>query len=175
LTDTVKRLATSAGIECPSLCLVDSGTPSAFTVRTRRKYTIALSIGLLESFDRTEVEACLAHEIGHIKNRDFALRTFVTMARMALFARVLSYFVEAAFYRARELLADRTAALLMGGPGPLISALEKLQNDNYADERLTGSAICFFEPKQSIFRLLNKHPSLTTRIRLLKEMYSLER
>jgi len=174
LTTTVKRLATSARIECPSLRLVDSGTPLTFTVRTRRKYTIALSIGLLESLDRTEVEACLAHEIGHIKNRDFALRAFVTMARIALFAKVLSYFVEAAFYRARELLADRTAAVLMGGPGPLISALEKLRNANSADETLMGNTICFFDPKQSIFELLSKHPSLITRIRLLKEMRSLE-
>ena len=174
LANSAKKLAKSAKIECPALCLVDSGTPSAFTVRTTRKYTIVLSIGLLESFERTEVEACLAHEIGHIKNGDFGLRTFVTMARIALFARVLSYFVEAAFYRTRELLADRTAAVLMGGPAALISALEKLQSANFADETLTPNAVCFFDAKKGVFELLSKHPSLITRIRLLKEMQYLE-
>ncbi|HXZ90431.1 MAG TPA: M48 family metalloprotease [Candidatus Dormibacteraeota bacterium] len=81
-------------IECPKLCLVDSGIPSACTVRTRRKCTIVLSIGLFESLDRAELEACLAHEIGH--RIETLLYEFVTMARIALFARVLSYF-EAAF------------------------------------------------------------------------------
>jgi len=53
-----------------------------------------LSIGLFESLDRAELEACLAHEIGH--RIETLLYEFVTMARIALFARVLSYF-EAAF------------------------------------------------------------------------------
>jgi len=170
LARTVSKLAASAKIECPKLCLVDNGAPCAFTIRTRGKYTIALSIGLLESFDKAEVEACLAHEIGHIKNKDFALRTFVTMARIALFAKVLSYFIENAFYRTRELLADRTAAVLIGGPGPLISALTKLQDANYANEAPKGSIICSFNAKKGALELLSKHPNLSTRIRLLKEL-----
>ena len=167
---TVKRLATAANIQCPELCLVDGGTPCAFTIRSRGKFTIALSIGLLESFDKSEVEACLAHEIAHIKNRDFALRTMVTMARIALFAKILSYFIETALYRTRELLADKTAASLVGGPNPLISALTKLQEASVVDETPIGNTICFFHAKKGAFELLSKHPSLSTRIRMLKEM-----
>lgn len=170
LAMTVRKLAATADIEPPNLCLVDNGAPCAFTIRTRGKYTIALSIGLLESFDAEEVEACLAHEIAHIKNRDFALRTLVTMARVALFAKVLSYFIEAAFYRTRELLADRTAAVLIGGPGPLISALAKLREANLGGDEMSGSAICLFNAERDVIELLSKHPSLTTRIRMLKEM-----
>lgn len=170
LAITVKKLATSANVECPTVRLVEGGAPCAFTVRTKGKYTIALSIGLLESFDKAEVEACLAHEIGHIKNRDFALRTLLLMARVALFAKVLSYFVETALYRTRELLADRAAASLIGGPGALISALTKLQEASCVDETPTGNAICFFNAKKNVFELLSKHPNLSTRIRMLKEM-----
>ena len=64
LAATAKKLATAAEIKCPNLRLVDNGEPCAFTIRNRGQYTIALSIGLLESFDKAEVEACLAHEIG---------------------------------------------------------------------------------------------------------------
>jgi len=170
LVQTVKALAKKANIECPDLSLVDSGAPSAFTVRTRGKYTIAVSIGLLESFENSEVEACIAHEISHIKNRDFALRSVVTVARIALFARLLSYLVETAFYRTRELLADRTAALLLGGAEPLIAALTKLQNAEVVGEPLAGGAICSFDGKKSVLELFSKHPNLGTRIRLLKEM-----
>jgi len=167
---SIKKLASEAKIECPNVCLVDSGAPYAFTIRIKRRYTIALSIGLLESFDRAEVEACLAHEIAHIKNRDFALRTFVTIARIALFAKVLSYFIETALYRTRELLADRTAVSLIGGSGPLISALTKLQEASCMYTAPTGNALCFLGAKQGIFELLSKHPNLSTRIRMLKEM-----
>jgi heat shock protein HtpX len=172
LVETVRRLAKSADIVCPDIRLVDSGAPSAFTVRTRDKYTIAISIGMLESFERSEVEACIAHEICHIKNRDFTLRTIVSIVRVALFTRILSYFVETAFYRTRELLADGTAALLMGGPRPLISALTKLQKANCVGENLTGSMICLFDGKKSVLELLSKHPNLSTRIRFLKELES---
>jgi len=170
LARTVKMLATRANIECPKLRLVDGGSPCAFTIRTRGNYTIALSVGLLESFDETEVEACLAHEIAHIKNRDFTLRTLVTICRTALFAKVLSYFIETALYRTRELLADRTAASLIGGPAALVSALTKLQEASWVNDTPTGSAICFFDPKESLFEILSKHPNLSTRIRMLKEM-----
>ena len=170
LAMTIKRLSTAANIQCPQLCLVDGGAPCAFTIRSKGKFTIALSIGLLESFDKSEVEACLAHEIAHIKNRDFALRTMVTMARIALFAKILSYFIETALYRTRELLADKTAASLIGGPNPLISALTKLQEASVVDETPIGNTICFFHAKKGAFELLSKHPSLSTRIRMLKEM-----
>jgi Zn-dependent protease with chaperone function len=87
-----------------------------------------------------------------------------------LFARPLSYLIESAVYRAREFLADRTAAILVGGPGPLISALKKLQEtDHDTCESTVGSLICCVSGKKSTFRLLNMHPDLTTRIRLLSE------
>jgi len=169
LAMTVKELATRAHIECPKVCLVDGGAPCAFTIRIKRKYAIAVSIGLLETFDEKEVQACLAHEIAHIKNRDFALRTLVTVARIALFAKVLSYFIETAFYRTRELLADRTAATLIGGPGPLISALTKLQEASSATETRRGNTVCFFDAKKAAWELLSKHPNLATRIRMLRD------
>ena len=168
----VKRLANAAAVKCPDIRLVDSGAPLAFTVRTRGKNVIALSVGLLESFATDEVEACIAHEISHIRNRDFTLRTIVTVARVALFTRVLSYFLETAFYRTRELLADETAATMMGGPGPLISALTKLQKTSYVGENVGGGTLCLFGGKKSVFELLSKHPHLSTRIRLLREMES---
>lgn len=170
LAKTVAKLANNAEIECPGLRLLESGTPSAFTVRTQRKRTIVMSIGLLESLDSNEVESCIAHEIGHIKNRDFALRSIVTIARIALFARLLSYLVETALYRTRELLADREAAILMGTTDPLISALTKLQQMEYAAENLTGSTVCCFDGKKACSELLSKHPYLSTRIRFLREM-----
>jgi heat shock protein HtpX len=170
--ETVKRLACLAGVASPDVSLVDSGVPSAFAVRANRKYSVALTVGLLESLDDKEVEACLAHEISHIKNRDFTVRFLATLAKIALFAKPLSYFIEPAIYRAREFLADRTAAELIGGPDALISALSKLKDlDSLA---ATSSrdlmCVCSLRGGKSMLRILDKQPDLATRIETLREM-----
>jgi heat shock protein HtpX len=173
LKSMVRDLASSAGIEPPEVCLVDSGTPSAFTTRSKRKYVVAVSIGLLESLDRKEVEACLAHEISHLKNKDFVLRFLATVAKVALFAKPLSYVIEPAVYRAREFLADRTATLLTGGPGPLISALTKLEESQSLGMSKSSGAVCMcnLNAASGFFRILDKHPDIHARIRALQEMH----
>lgn len=170
--ETVKRLACLAGVPSPDVSLVDSGVPSAFTVWANRKYSVALSVGLLESLDDKEVEACLAHEISHIKNGDFTVRFLATLAKIALFAKPLSYFIEPAVYRAREFLADSTAAQLIGGPGALISALSKLKD---SDSLAVTSpqdlmCVCNLGAGKTMLRILDKQPDLTTRIETLREM-----
>lgn len=99
-------------------------------VRTKRKYVIALSVGLLDSFDDKEVEACVAHEMAHVKNNDFTFRFVATLAKVALVSKPLSYLIEPAIYRARELQADKTAASLLGGPASLVSVPAKLRESN---------------------------------------------
>ncbi|HUK50062.1 MAG TPA: M48 family metalloprotease [Terriglobales bacterium] len=172
LVKVVQGLADTAGMACPDVQLIDSGEMLAFSVRIKRRYIIALSVGLLESLEPIEVQACLAHEICHIKNKDFSLRLIVAITRAALFARVLSYFVETSFYRTRELLADRTAALLIGTPNTLISALTKIQLTDSASDNTVGSQVCCLRGNACHFEILSKHPSIKTRIRMLESMAS---
>ena len=171
LEQSVNKLSERAGIETPETRLVDSGVPSAFTVRVNRKYVIAISVGLMESFDDSEVEACIAHEISHLKNNDFRLRSIATLAKVALFARPLSYLIEPAIYRAREFLADKTAAMLIGGPEALISALSKLSESNVTGStRIHPMFSCCLDGRRRFLHILEKHPDLATRIRVLREM-----
>jgi Zn-dependent protease with chaperone function len=175
LRKTAADLASLANIRCPEVCLVDSGAPLAFTVRTKRKYVLALSVGLLESFDTDEVEACVAHEIAHLKNNDFTIRFLATLAKVALFSKPLSYIIEPAIYRAREFQADKTAASLIGGPDPLISVLAKLRETNSLSTfPATSSSVCacFFGGEKRKLNIFEKHPTLDSRIRLLEELKS---
>jgi heat shock protein HtpX len=170
----VNNLSSSAGVQPPQVCLVDSGIPSAFTIRSRRRYVVALSIGLLESLDKEEVGACLAHEISHLKNRDFPLRFLATVAKVALFARPMSYLIEPAVYRAREFLADRTAAMLTGGPAALISALSKLDESQSLgiSESSVSVCMCNLNAGRGFFKILDKHPDIHARIKALQEMHA---
>lgn len=173
LRKTTADLASLASVKCPEVCLVDSGTPLAFTMRTKRKYVIALSVGLLESFDPAEVEACVAHEMAHIKNNDFTFRFLATLAKIALFSKPLSYLIEPAIYRAREFQADKTAASLLGGPASLVSLLTKLREFNSLLSKpteLTSLCACFLDGSGGMLKVFDKHPTLDSRIRLLEEL-----
>jgi heat shock protein HtpX len=173
LREIVSGLADRANVSCPEVYLVDSGTPQAFTVRSKSKSVIALSVGALECFETKEIEACIAHEIAHIKNNDFMIRFLATLGKVALFSKPMSYLIEAAIYRAREFHADRTAALLIGGPDALISVLTKLRelNPHSSNPVTTGPACAYMLSQSSSVRtVLDKHPPFESRIKMLSEL-----
>jgi heat shock protein HtpX len=175
LRETVLDLADRANTNCPEVCLVDSGTPLAFTVRMRGRYVIALSVGTLECFDSSEVKACIAHEIAHVKNNDFTIRFLATLCKVALFSKPASYLIEAAIYRDREFQADKTAASLIGGPSALISVLTKLGefNSRFSTSAAVSPArACLLDRAEGVLRIFDKHPSLESRIKLLCELES---
>jgi heat shock protein HtpX len=171
LRGSVGKIARRAGVAYPEVSLVDSGIPSAFTFRHKGRYVVALTVGLLESFDESEVEACIAHEIAHLRNRDFLVRSLATLAKIALFAKPLSYLIEPAVYRAREFLADKTAASLMGTAVPLISVLSKLREQTPSTfSPSLGVCSCCLSGRVSSMRIFDKHPDLNSRIQLLQEL-----
>lgn len=96
LVETVRDLSTKAGIGMPEVGIFPSQVSNAFaTGWNRNKALVAVSEGLLHRFDREEVRAVLAHEIGHVANGDMVtlsliqgiVNTFVMFfARLAAFA-----------------------------------------------------------------------------------------
>jgi Zn-dependent protease with chaperone function len=175
LRETVLDLADRANTKCPEVYLVDSGAPLAFTVRMRGRYVIALSVGILECFDSREVEACIAHEIAHVKNNDFTIRLLATLCKFAVFCKPASYVIEAAIYRDLEFQADKTAASLIGGSTALISVLTKL--GEFDSRFSTPAAVsparaCLSDRAEGVLRIFDKHPSLKSRIKVLSELDS---
>jgi heat shock protein HtpX len=72
LENMVKKLAGEAGLPLPGIYMIETRNkiPNAFaTGRNPEHSVIAVTDGLLE-LDDHEVEAVIAHELGHIKNRD---------------------------------------------------------------------------------------------------------
>ncbi len=86
LLDTVTRQAQAAGIGMPEVAIYDAPDLNAFaTGMNKNSALVAVSTGLLRNMNRDEVEAVLAHEIGHVANGD--------MVTMALIQGVLNTFV----------------------------------------------------------------------------------
>ncbi len=67
----VENLAITTGLPMPKVYIIDDPAPNAFaTGRDPKHAIVAATTGLLEIMDDTEVEAVMAHEIGHVQNYD---------------------------------------------------------------------------------------------------------
>ncbi|MFQ3666389.1 MAG: M48 family metalloprotease [Sphingomonadaceae bacterium] len=154
LHQLVARLATNAGMPMPRVYLVDQAQPNAFaTGRNPENAAVAATTGLLRMLDRDEIESVMAHELGHIRNRDTLVMTVTAtiagaismLGNMALFsgggqnrqnpivviaavilAPLAAALVQMAISRTREYGADAAAAEISGKPLKLASALAKL-------------------------------------------------
>jgi heat shock protein HtpX len=79
LENTVKELAGKSGIPMPKLATVPNDTPNAFTFgRTTNSATIAVHEGLLRQLNEDEVRGVIAHELGHIKHKDYIVMTVLS-------------------------------------------------------------------------------------------------
>lgn len=72
----VQELAQRAELPMPKVAIMDDPTPNAFaTGRSPKHGVVAVTTGLLQILDRRELRGVLAHELGHIKNRDILLQS----------------------------------------------------------------------------------------------------
>jgi heat shock protein HtpX len=90
----VSRLAQIADVPVPKIAWVPTRMPNAFAIgRNPKNATIVVTQGLVDRLEPTELEAVLAHELTHIKNRDVAV---ITLA--SFFAMVASFIVQQFFF-----------------------------------------------------------------------------
>ncbi|WP_148715320.1 protease HtpX [Chitinolyticbacter meiyuanensis] len=97
LMETVAKLAQRANIPMPEVAIYE-GAPNAFaTGPSKSNSLVAVSTGLLQTMNRDEVEAVLAHEIAHVANGDMVTLTLiqgVVNTFVFFLARVVGYFVD---------------------------------------------------------------------------------
>lgn len=154
--DLVRDLAQRAGLPMPRVYIIDQDAPNAFaTGRNPDNAAVAATRGLLSMLSRDEVAGVMAHELGHVKNRDTLIMTMVAtiagaismLANFGLFFRggdrdghgnmiaslmavivapFAAMIVQMAISRTREYGADRAGADISGNPQALASALAKI-------------------------------------------------
>ena len=197
----VEGLAARAGLPMPRVYLVDSPNPNAFaTGRNPENAAVAATTGLLAMLERDEVAAVMAHELGHVKNRDTLVMTMVaTIAgaismianfgmffgrgdegrpgpMAAILAVVVAPFaamiVQMAISRTREFGADRAGAEICGQPRALASALAKIAGPA---SRIPGAAsnpaaAPLYIVPTGISDLFSTHPATEKRIAALQAM-----
>lgn len=92
LWNAVENLSITAGLPMPKLYVIPDPVPNAFaTGRNKEHAAVAVTTGLLQILDKTELEGVIAHELAHIKNRDILLQTVVVI--LVGFVTLLSDFL----------------------------------------------------------------------------------
>ena len=152
----VQELAAGEKIPMPKLYYVDTPIPNAFaTGRSPSRAAVAVTSGIMELLTESELRAVLAHELGHVVNRDMLVSTIaaclagaisylaqfafmfggrddegnsniVAAVVAAVLAPIAAMVIQMAISRSREYLADEHSAHVVGTGRELESALRKL-------------------------------------------------
>jgi len=151
----VEQLTQKAGLPMPKLFVIPTDSPNAFaTGRSPNHASVAVTQGILQLLDDEELEGVLAHELGHVRNRDIltssiaaTLAGAITMvARMGFWfglggdrdrdrgggilmlivAPIAALLIQLWVSRTREYEADATGAGITHNPQALARALQKL-------------------------------------------------
>ncbi len=98
LYNIVENLSITAGLPMPKVYVIPDPAPNAFaTGRNKDHAAVAVTSGLLQTLNRTELEGVIAHELAHIGNRDILLSTVVVV--LVGFVAILSdMFLRSAFW-----------------------------------------------------------------------------
>jgi heat shock protein HtpX len=154
--DVVERLTQKAGLPMPKLYVIPTDSPNAFaTGRNPRHASVAVTEGILRLLDDEELEGVLAHELGHVRNRDILTSSIAAtlagaitvLARMGfwfglggdgrdrdrsggllmiILAPLAAMLIQLWVSRTREYEADATGAGITHNPYALARALQKL-------------------------------------------------
>src|SRR5215468_7188309 len=155
--NVVERMTQRIGLPMPKIYVIATDSPNAFaTGRNPSHASVAVTQGILNLLNDEELEGVLAHELGHVNNRDILISSVAAtiagavtyLARFAFFfgggdreerrggglealammilAPLAALLIQLWVSRTREYQADESGARLTGNPYALASALGKL-------------------------------------------------
>lgn len=94
----VENLAITAGLPKPRVYIINDPAPNAFAAgRNKEHAVVAVTTGLMQRLDRTELEGVIAHELAHIGNRDILVMT-VAVVLAGFVAMLADVFLRMSFF-----------------------------------------------------------------------------
>jgi len=82
---TVQEVADMARLPKPKVYVIQNDSPNAFaTGRNPKHSAVAVTTGIMRILDREELKAVMAHELGHVRNRDILVSTIVATVAGAI-------------------------------------------------------------------------------------------
>jgi len=170
LYQIVERLAAKANIPVPKIYYIPTDSPNAFaTGRNPNHASVAVTAGILEICDDEEIEGVLAHELGHVKNRDILISAVVAtlagaitlIARMVYWGELFGGFGGG---RGNDRRGGIFSALAMMIVAPLAATLIQLAISRSREYEADATGAQITGNPQGLARALNKIDQWSKRI-----------
>lgn len=144
----VEELSHNAGIPKPRVCVVPEEAPNAFaTGRNPENAVVAVTEGLMRLLPPEELRGVVAHEIGHIVNRDILIQTIAGVMASAIVTMANIFQFTAIFGGNRDSEGNGVnpiAALVLALLAPMAAGLVQMaisrSREYLADD--TGAELC---------------------------------
>ena len=162
LYTVVENVSIATGVPMPKVYLIESSAMNAFaTGRNPKNAVVAVTSGLLERLDRSELEGVVAHELAHIKDYDILLMSVVavlvgTVAILADIAGRSSFLGRGGRDRERSSGPLAILGLLTVILSPLISQLIKLAISRHREYLSDAQAAKITRYPEGLARALQK-------------------
>jgi heat shock protein HtpX len=166
----VERLAAKANVPVPKIYYIPTDSPNAFaTGRNPNHASVAVTAGILEICDDEEIEGVLAHELGHVKNRDILISAVVAtlagaitlIARMVYWGELFGGFGGG---RSDSRRGGMFSALAMMIVAPLAATLIQLAISRSREYEADSTGAQITGNPQGLARALNKIDQWSKRI-----------
>lgn len=123
----VRHVATLAGLPMPKVAIVPTDTPNAFaTGRNPKNAVVAVTRGLLKLLDDDELDAVIAHELAHVKDRDILVMSIAATLAGAISFAARSVFWGMFFGGGRRDSGTALIAILVAVTAPIAALLLQL-------------------------------------------------
>jgi len=158
----VENLCITAGLPLPKIYILNEAQPNAFaTGRNEKHAVIAVTRGLLEKLEKSELEGVIAHELSHIGNKDVLLGTVVVVL-VGIIAMLSNFFLRISYWRGnRDSRGSAGAILLVLGIvaallAPLVAILIQLAISRKREFLADASGVLLTRYPEGLLRALEK-------------------
>lgn len=170
--DVVERLSAKINIPVPKIYVIPSDSPNAFaTGRNPSHASVAVTQGILQLLDDEELEGVLAHELGHVRNRDILTSSIAaTLAgAITLLARMAAWGAMFGGYGgdSRDRRGGGLGALLMLILAPFAAMLIQLAVSRTREYQADASGAAYTGNPYALARALQKLDAYSKRIPLV--------
>ncbi len=161
----VENLCITAGLPLPKIYIIDEAAPNAFaTGRNPKHAVVAVTIGLLDRLEKSELEGVIAHELSHIGNRDMLVST-IAVVLVGFVALLSDWFFRFSFLGGRRRDRDgggqiqgifMIAGIILAILAPLIATLIRLAISRKREFLADASGALLTRHPEGLARALEK-------------------
>ena len=161
-----QRLCQRIGIPMPKLWVIPDDSPNAFaTGRNPKHASVAVTAGLLQLMNESELEGVIAHELAHVTNRDILTQSIAaTMGSAITSLTYIMYFMGGARGDDEDSGGGILGAMMMMILGPLAATMIQMAISRTREYAADASAAKYTGTPYGLMNALQKLESYSKRI-----------